>query len=100
MADDLNKRSLDAGFMPSLSEGVRGRISHTGSQPHPWPVSHQEQPKLLLLKYQDASEGETHFVGKVGFTWGGVLLLLQPRKLEIHPAVVRQLCKEQGKREN
>lgn len=33
--------------MPSLSEGIKGRISHTGSQPHPWPVSHQEQPKPL-----------------------------------------------------
>lgn len=33
--------------MPSLSEGIKGRISHTGRQPHPWPVSHQEQPKPL-----------------------------------------------------
>lgn len=86
--------------MPSLSEGIRGRISHAGSQPHPWPVSHQEQPKPLLLKYQDASERKTHSVGKVGFTWGGVLQLLQPRKLGIHRPVVRQLCNEQGKREN
>lgn len=83
-----------------LSEGIRGRISHTGSQPHPWPVSHQEQPKPLQLKYQDASERKTHSVGKVYFTWGEVLQLLQSRKLGIHHAIVSQLCKEEGKREN
>lgn len=69
---------------------------------HPsWPVSRREQSKPLLLKYQDASEKKKPLcVCKVCFPCGGVLLLLQPRELGIHCAVIRQLCNEQGKREN